>query len=123
MAGSEGGAWLDHDAGRLVRPYTVSAGRTSPTNELDLVSMVRSTGRVRQAQLAPEHAQALGLCQDPTSVAEVAARLHLPAVVTKILLSDLVDCGAVTTRPSAAMASPTDINVLEAVLDGLRKRL
>ncbi|WP_229868817.1 DUF742 domain-containing protein, partial [Streptomyces chryseus] len=38
------GPWLDDAAGRLIRPYTVSDGRTRPTTELDLLSMVRATG-------------------------------------------------------------------------------
>lgn len=115
--------WLDDDAGRLVRPYTVSNGRTSPSNKLDLLSLVRATGRVPRDRLTPEYAQALGLCRDPVSVAEIAAHLGLPVVVAKVLLSDLLDCGAVTTRARPPVADPTDRFVLEAVLHGLRQRL
>jgi hypothetical protein len=123
MAFPEDEPWLDDDAGRLVRPYTVSNGRTRPTTQLDLLSMVKATGRFPQAHLHPDHAQALGLCHDPTTVAEVAAHLRLPAVVTKVLLSDLVDCGAVTTRGPSPAADPTDRFVLETMLDGLQRRL
>ncbi len=43
--------------------------------------------------------------------------------VTKVLLSDLVDCGALTTKPPASFhRNPTDRALLEAVLDGLRRR-
>jgi hypothetical protein len=123
MGGSEDESWLDDDAGRLVRPYTVSNGRTRPTNKLDLLSMVMATGRSPQTHLDLDHFQALDLCHNPTSVAEVAAHLRLPAVVTKVLLSDLVDCGAVTTRAPSPAADPTDRFVLEALLDGLQRRL
>lgn len=58
----------------------------------------------------------------PLPVAEIAAHLKLPAVVTKVLLSDLVDCGALTTGPPA-YHHPTDRALLEAVLDGLRRQL
>jgi hypothetical protein len=115
--------WLDGDAGRLVRPYTVSNGRTSPTKSLDLLSMVMTTGDVPQAHLEPDHAQILGLCQQPASVAEIAARLRLPAVVTKVLLSDLLDCGAVRARFPMPTADPADRLVLERVLDALQRRL
>ncbi|WP_211351855.1 DUF742 domain-containing protein [Haloactinospora alba] len=115
--------WLDGSAGRLVRPYTVSNGRTSPTKQLDLLSLVRSTGNVAHAQLDPEHAQTLDLCHGPTSVAEVAAHMRLPAVVAKVLLSDLVDCGAVTTQAPKPASDPTNRHVLEALLDGLQRRL
>ncbi|WP_455356758.1 DUF742 domain-containing protein [Streptomyces sp. SYSU K217416] len=116
--------WLDEACGRLIRPYAVSNGRTRPTTALDLLSLVMSTGTVPQSHLGPDHAQALGLCAGPTSVAEIAAHLRLPAVVTKVLLSDLVDCGAVTAKAPRFSDNPTDDrSLLEAVLDGLRRRL
>ncbi|MFB9465429.1 DUF742 domain-containing protein [Streptomyces cinereospinus] len=120
------GPWLDDAAGRLVRPFTVSNGRTRPTVALDLISQVRATGAAplgHLGHLGPEHAQALDLCRASVSVAEVAAHLKLPAVVTKVLLSDLVDCGALTTKPPEFHHNPTDRALLEAVLDGLRRQL
>jgi hypothetical protein len=116
-------SWLDGDAGRLVRPYMVSNGRTSPTNRLDLLSMVMATGGVPRAQLQLDHAQVLALCRRPASVAEIAARLRLPAAVTKVLLSDLVDCGAVTARVPRQATNPADVFLLERVLDALQRRL
>ncbi|MFI2369201.1 DUF742 domain-containing protein [Streptomyces sp. NPDC018833] len=123
MPAPKDGPLLDDAAGRLIRPYTVSGGRTRPTAALDLLSLVMATGSVPQGQLGPEHSMALGLCHGPTSVAEISAHLRLPAVVTKVLLSDLVDCGAVTARAPRSHDTPTDRSLLEAVLDGLRRRL
>ncbi|WP_415953441.1 DUF742 domain-containing protein [Streptomyces sp. KLOTTS4A1] len=125
MSAPQDGPWLDDAAGRLVRPYTVSNGRTRPTAALDLLSMVMTTGALPVGQMGPEHTDALGLIGSrPTSVAEVAAHLRLPAVVTKVVLSDLVDCGALTAKaPSFRTHNPTDRSLLEAVLDGLRRRL
>jgi hypothetical protein len=115
-------AWLDGDSGRLVRPYAVTNGRTSPTAKLDLMSMVVATG-IGGGMLEPDHVEVLGFCQRPASVAEIAARLKLPAVVTKVLLSDLVDCGAVRTARSAAAADASNRILLERLLDGLQRRL
>jgi hypothetical protein len=126
MADPQQGPWLDDDAGRLIRPYTVSNGRTKPTAHFDLLTMVMATGTPPQSYLGPEHSHVLGLCDDPVSVAEVAAHIKQPAVVTKVLLSDLVDCGAITSRaptPVPLGHDPNDRDLLEAVLDGLRKRL
>ncbi|MFF0448845.1 DUF742 domain-containing protein [Streptomyces sp. NPDC004609] len=123
MPASLDGPLLDDAAGRLVRPYTVSGGRTRPTAELDLLTLVMATGSAPRTQLGPEHAHALTLCAGPTSVAELSAHLRLPAVVTKVLLSDLLDCGAVTARAPRPPDTPTDRSLLEAVLDGLRRRL
>jgi hypothetical protein len=114
--------WLDGDSGRLVRPYAVTNGRTSASVQLDLMSMVVATGGAHST-LEPDHLQALGLCMRPASVAEIAARLRLPAAVTKVLLSDLVDCGAV--RAAAPQPGPVPSNrlLLERLLDGLQRRL
>ena len=115
--------WFDDAAGRLIRPYTVSNGRTEPTTRMELLSMVIATGRRPHGQLGPDHAQALGLCGSVTTVAEVAARLRLPAVVTKILLSDLVDWGAVDARSPDPLADATNPAVLETILNALERRL
>ncbi|WP_369276393.1 DUF742 domain-containing protein [Streptomyces sp. R11] len=123
MTAAGDGPWLDDAAGRLVRPFTVSNGRTRPTIALDLMSQVMATGATPLGYLGPEHEQAIDLCRGPVSVAEVAAHLKLPAVVTKVLLSDLVGCGAVTTKPPEFHHNPTDRALLEAVLDGLRRQL
>ncbi|WP_438484598.1 DUF742 domain-containing protein [Streptomyces sp. S186] len=118
---------VDDVAGRLVRPYTVSRGRTRPSAHFDLMTMVRATGRRPAGLQGPDYDRVLGLCDGPVPVAEIAAHIRLPAVVTKVLLADLVDCGALTARtPSAVSAGPafrTDRALLEAVLHGLRERL
>lgn len=116
-------SWLDADAGRLVRPYTVSGGRTRPSVALDLLSMVRATGRSLKVDLTPEHTLALDLVRAPVTVAEIGAHLRLPVAVAKILLSDLIDQGAVTARPPDPAADPADRDILQRVLDGLHKRL
>ena len=124
MADARDGMWLDDKAGRLVRPYTVSNGRTRPSAHFDLLTMVMATGSEPRNYLGPDHAQVLELCDGPMSVAELSAHVRLPAVVTKVLLSDLVDCGAITTKaPRTVAAVPNDQDLLEAVLHGLRKRL
>ncbi|MEU1301823.1 DUF742 domain-containing protein [Streptomyces shenzhenensis] len=125
MMDAEDGSWLDDAAGRLVRPYTVSNGRTRPSSHFDLLTMVMATGTRPETYLGPDYDQVLALCDAPMSVAEVAAHLRLPAVITKVLLSDLVTHRALTTRAPRVVeaASPTDRNLLEAVLHGLRKRL
>ncbi|MGW3626690.1 DUF742 domain-containing protein [Streptomyces sp. NPDC000880] len=125
MSDAQDGTWLDDKAGRLVRPYTVSDGRTRPSAHFDLLTLVMATGTQPKTYLGPDHDQVLDLCGGPMSVAEVAAHMRLPAVITKVLLSDLKKHGALTTRAPRAVeaAIPTDRKVLEAVLHGLRERL
>jgi hypothetical protein len=120
-AGEDDEEWLDADAGRLVRPYAVSDGRTRPANKLDMLSMVMARVSAPTIDMGPDHALALTMCEHPVSVAEIAARLRLPAAVTKIIISDLMDSGAVITRSPSAPAAHPDPSLLQAVLDGLQK--
>jgi hypothetical protein len=115
--------YLDDAAGRLVRPFTVSNGRTRPTISMDLLSMVMATGRAPRLQLEPEHARALSLCHEPTTVAEIAAHLRLPVAITKVVLSDLIDCASVDVRAPDPTADPANRSVLEKLLNGLRDRV
>jgi hypothetical protein len=116
---SEG--WLDGDAARPVRPYAVIRGRTSPSVRLDLMSMVVATGAGPGPYLEPDHEQALGLCRHPVAVAEIAAWLRLPVAATKVLLSDLADCGAVRAAPPLTDDQAVSAQLLERVLDGLQR--
>ena len=128
MPNAPDGPLLDDCLGRMVRPYTVSDGRTRPTSHFDLMTMVVATQTASRSALGLDHANVLALCERPITVAEIAARMGLPATVVKVLLSDLVDCHAVATRafdrtPSSG-ANPTfDLDLLEAVRDGLLKLL
>ncbi|MFJ6792945.1 DUF742 domain-containing protein [Streptomyces sp. NPDC091268] len=116
-----------------MRPYTASGGRTRSAVPLDLLSLVTATGVRPRAPLGAEHALALRSCAGAAgvTVAEVAGHLRLPAVVVKVLLSDLMEHGAVTARapryPFPGDGGPAfaadDQSLLRAVLDGLRKRL
>jgi hypothetical protein len=116
-------AWLDGDAGRLVRPYTVTNGRTTASRKLELLSMVVATGIGVHRDMEPDHVQVLDLCLCPVSVAEIAARVRLPAVIAKVLVSDLADYGAVRAASPASVAHGADRLLLERILDGLQRRL
>lgn len=112
------GPLFDEDAGRRVRPYSVTNGRTSPSVELDMLSMVYATGHV-PVTMAPEHAHVLGCCTTPTSVVEVGAYIHQPLVVAKVLLSDLIHWEALAIAATAPTAP--DLHKLTRLLDALHK--
>lgn len=117
--------FLDEEAGRLIRPFTVSNGRTRPSTHFDMLTLVMSTGVRPAADLGPDHDTVLSLCSTPVSVVELAALMKLPVAVTKVLLSDLVQQEALTARAPRVIEAATAANreTLEAVLDGLRARL
>lgn len=118
---SNGGPYVDERAGRLVRPYTVSAGRTCPSVAMQLLSTVVGTGTAPRWPLDLDHALALTACSQPVTVAEIAARLQVPVAATKVLISDLVECGAARVHPPEPLADCTNVPVLEMVLDALSR--
>ncbi|SRR6266542_1083018 len=116
-------AWLDAEAGPVVRPYAMTGGRTRPTSgEFDLISLVVATRPVSTMDtgLGPEHLAIMDLCRHPLSVAEVAAHLDLPVGIVRVLLSDLLDKGLILARePQPASQLPGE-GVFKAVINGLR---
>ncbi|KJK45109.1 hypothetical protein UK23_27250 [Lentzea aerocolonigenes] len=114
--------WYDEAAGPLVRPYALVSGRTRPTwGRLNLATQVRAIRTSSDTSaLSVEHLEILRLCRKPLSVAEVAAYLHAPLVVAKVLLSDLIQRGDVITSDASRMAVAPDRNLLQKVLDGVR---
>jgi Protein of unknown function (DUF742) len=117
--------WFDDAAGPLVRPYAVTRGRTSDArHDLDMITLVVAVGpEPGPHRMESEYLDIVRLCQLPMSVAEVSAKLHLPLVVTKILISDLIGDGYLIFRspPSPSMTGRPDIKLLQAVLDGIRR--
>ncbi|WP_062986027.1 DUF742 domain-containing protein [Nocardia anaemiae] len=115
-------SWFDDAAGPLVRPFAVTRGRTrSSRADLEVSTQVMTVCAASPSQgMDPEHREILQLCAKPQAVAEVSARLQLPLMVTKILISDLIVYGCLVFRPSVPQAS-ADIDTLRAVLNGIRK--
>jgi hypothetical protein len=115
----------------LVRPYTITRGRTSAgRDDLTLITVITAVGDgalpepAASRGLQPEHRTVLGLCRVPAAVAEIAAGLDLPVSVTKILLGDLIGAGLARARPPATFMTEDgapDMALLQAVRDGLRK--
>jgi hypothetical protein len=117
-------SWWDVDAGPIVRSFARTGGRTRPTrDEFNLITLIMATNTdTARHGLEPEHIMILRMCTgNPLSVAEIAARLDMPATVAKVLLGDLLDMGAIHTRAPIALAEAPEIHVLQAVLDGIRR--
>jgi hypothetical protein len=106
---------------RRVRPYAMTRGRTRPTNDdLEIEALVSTTAVGEQTpKLTVEQRAIAALCHEILSIAEVAARLHLPLGVIRILVGDMADEHLVIVhRPTQAGDRP-DLALLERVLDGL----
>ncbi len=115
--------WFDEAAGPLVRPYAVTRGRTSTNRyRLEMITLVVASHPETHAPvLEPEYARILRACAVPQSVAEIAAQVALPLGAVKVLLSDLIERGYVTFRVNPASMAAPDMDLMQKVLDGIRK--
>jgi hypothetical protein len=114
--------WVGPDAGPVVRAYVVTGGRTEPTRtHLDLITIAVTVAPVGDhSRAGPEYATIADLCQEPQSVAEIAALTTLPAGVIRVLLSDLVDAGVIELQEPHVEATMHGPEMYQALLDGLR---
>ena len=113
----------EETVGRLVRPYTVTGGRTQPRYQLQVEALVTATVYEPRdlSVLAPECQAILQFCRDWRSVAEISAVLRLPLGVARILIADMGADGLVRIHQREDAEGRPDLNLLERVLSGLRK--
>ncbi|MFI6341248.1 DUF742 domain-containing protein [Streptomyces sp. NPDC050535] len=119
---SEEDPWEDDDPGRIVRPYTVTRGRTrSGHGDVELITLITTVRPPTRAQrLQPEQDRLLAMCRRPMALVEVAAHLDLPVAVVRILLGDLLDNELISVSSPPAVGAP-DARLLQAVIDGIRR--
>lgn len=108
----------------LVRPYTLTAGRTQSLVSLPLEAPIRTL------QFAPAprwpgsdvRAKILRLGTESPSVAEIAARLALPLGVARVLIGDLVTQGYLRVDATLAASATNDERreLMGRTLRGLR---
>ncbi|MCQ4041337.1 DUF742 domain-containing protein [Streptantibioticus rubrisoli] len=118
------GHWYEDESGPLVRPYTVTRGRTRPVRQhaFDLMSVVAAVSE-GPPPTGLDHARAalLELLGDAARpVAELAADADLPVGALRVLLGDLLDAELVTIAPARAAADQPDPELLREVIDRLR---
>ena len=115
--------WLDRAAGPVVRPYAMTQGRVAPTGgEFDLVAFVVATmpDAPPAPHLHPEHRAIIAASWEPMSVVELASKLDLSIGVVRVLLGDLRSAGLISLYEPPAASHGHDIDVLKAVVNGLR---
>ena len=113
------------EGGRVVPTYALTRGRTrSEGQELPLETMatVTALGRERQPSMQVERRAILDQCLRPTSVVEVAAHLHVPVGVARVLVGDLASGGYLAVHLPPQADDRPDPAILERLLEGLRAR-
>jgi len=114
--------------GRLVRPYTMTGGRTGqdvPAIALESLIAATEEGRAMKHQFRWEASRLIEYAGHGTALIELAALVDVPIGVIRVLVADLAQRGAVEILDSAGGMS-TDLdavaytNLLKKVLDGIR---
>jgi hypothetical protein len=89
-----------NDQPSLVRPYTLTAGRTNSRVSLPLEAPIEAvlSDKPQRWPGNDVRAQICAMCTANPSVAEIAARLSLPVGVARVLIGDLVSAGHLRVR-------------------------
>ena len=114
--------------GRLIRPYTMTGGRTGadqPYIALEALVSATPTGLRNKHQYRWEAARVIDLSTSETAIVEIAARLDIPIGVVRVVVADLAHRGAVqiSEPPSevpASLEGYTYTTLLQKVLDGIK---
>ncbi|MCB9379062.1 MAG: DUF742 domain-containing protein [Acidimicrobiaceae bacterium] len=105
-----------------VRAYTMTGGRAHAAVHLEFETMLQTTAAGREALTAMkfERADILALARnEPLSVAELSARLHVPIGVVRVVAADLLAEGMLEAfQPSANVAD--DVLLITRLIAGVR---
>ncbi|WP_028650920.1 DUF742 domain-containing protein [Nocardioides halotolerans] len=111
----------DAPSARVVRPYTLTGGRTAPKVELPVEATLRREHGGSPDPTDANLSRILEVC-DKRSVAEVSAHVHMPIGVVRVLLGDLIEQGHVRVQATLTADSSQDERreLIERTLRGLR---
>ncbi len=108
----------------FVRPFLVTGGRTrSAVSGLRLVTLVQTTNKMRTG-LRFEAARVAELCDQAISIAEISARLAIPAGTVKVVVGDLVESGHLMTHRTIEggdQGAPEDIQLISRLIAGVKR--
>ncbi|OBF61448.1 hypothetical protein A5756_01825 [Mycobacterium sp. 852002-53434_SCH5985345] len=96
--------------GNLVRPYTLTSGRTGTDVDLPVEAPIQTlqAGLAYRWPADDAKGKIIQLCVGSPSVAEISARLDLPLGVTRVLVGDLVLSGYLRVHRTLSERSTSD---------------
>jgi Protein of unknown function (DUF742) len=108
----------------LVRPYTLTAGRTDTTVHLPLEAPVQTVESASGDRWPSTdiRGRIIALCVRNPSVAEISALLDVPLGVARVLVGDLVTAGYLRIQTTLTASSTRDERreLIGRTLRGLR---
>ncbi|MEV6943612.1 DUF742 domain-containing protein [Streptomyces sp. NPDC051172] len=119
--------WYEDETGAMVRPYTVTRGRTRPSGgpRIDLMARVTAVGGEAGAGVDHAGAALLALVRGRSRpVVELAADADLPLTVLRVLLGDLAEAGLVRVdapRRVDVGGAADDPALLREIIERLRE--
>ncbi len=116
--------WPASREANLVRPYTLTSGRTDTNVDLPLEAPIPTLQAGLAHRWPPNDARGkiIQLCVESPSVAEISARLDLPVGVARVLVGDLVLSGYLRVHRTLTERSTRDERheLIGRTLRGLR---
>jgi len=109
-----------------VRPYALTGGRVRSEVELAIETIVIATRMAGsgRTEIRAERHDICRLCEEPISIDEISAQLHIPLGVVRVLVGDMVTDGLLNTNRldmnSADSDGRPDQRLLERILNGLQ---
>ncbi|MEU6244982.1 DUF742 domain-containing protein [Streptomyces sp. NPDC047024] len=121
--------WYEDETGAMVRPYTVTRGRTRPSGRhaVDLMSRVTALDPETAPVPGVEHAGAALLDlirRGPRPLVELAVDADLPLTVVRVLLGDLAEAGLIridAPRRLPVTGPAADPELLREIVHRLRQ--
>ncbi|MEW2117670.1 DUF742 domain-containing protein [Streptomyces sp. NPDC005474] len=107
---------MSDDTASMVRLYSLTDGRTRPRHHLSLQTVLGPGRRQPGPGLSMESAQIVALCrQRRRPLVELAGTIGLHVTAVKILVSDLIDAGALMVPVPEAPSGRSDVQLLESL--------
>jgi Protein of unknown function (DUF742) len=101
----------------VIRPFLLTGGRTRPAQAGLLVeALIQARPGALASSWRFEARQIVEVCQQPTSVAEIAAALRVPIGVARVLVGDLIAQGSV----ELVQRQDLSLQMIERIRDRVR---
>ena len=107
-----------YDEDPVVRPFMLTGGRTQPMHDgLRIETQLAAAPAALSAPLRFESRRIVELCQQPQSMADLAAALRAPLGVVRVIVGDLLTEGYLSIREQPDVFS---IDLIERIRDRVR---
>ncbi len=98
----------------MVRPFMVTGGRTESNLPVEAMVVDAADGRAALPSTVEYH-RIYRLCAEPHAIAELSAKAKLPLGVVRVLVSDLIESGALSQAQSV-VGSVDELDFIDRII-------